>query len=70
MGGLLVRDAVATGRIRCDLALQRRSGLRVWAVVFENLMGGVGGSILGSGLFSLARILESSPRLSELAGAL
>lgn len=35
------------------------SGIRFEAVVFANLMSGVGGSILGSGLFSLAGILES-----------
>lgn len=35
------------------------SGIRFEAVVFANVMSGVGGSILGSGLFSLAGILES-----------
>lgn len=42
-----------------DLVWRRRSGVGFWAVVFANVMRGVGGSILGSGLFSLAGILES-----------
>lgn len=35
------------------------SAIRFEAVVFANVMNGVGGSILGSGLFSWAGILES-----------
>lgn len=48
------------GRMRFDLALLRRLWHQVLgSCAFANLMSGEGGSILGSGLFSLARIQES-----------